>query len=62
MTDPAQPAAPEPSPVALLIAHSLVTRYRLRLADARDSRLAALQYPYELGAAAWTGPTRKIRW
>ncbi len=33
----------------------LVTRYRLRLADQRDSRLGALAGQYELTLAAWTG-------
>ena len=34
----------------------LVTRYRLRLADPRDSRLGELGSDYELVAASWTGP------
>lgn len=59
MTDAAPPAgaAPPlgPDPVALAVAHDLVTRYRLRLADARDARLVGLG-EYELAAAAWTGP------
>ena len=37
------------------MAYDLVTRYRLRLVDSRDSRLAGLG-EYELAAAAWTGP------
>jgi membrane associated rhomboid family serine protease len=58
VTDAAPPQAaipPGPSPVALLIAYDLVTRYRLRLADQRDSRLTGLYGQYELAAAAWTG-------
>lgn len=58
MTDAAPPQAaipPGPSPITLLIAHDLVTRYRLRLADQRDSRLTGLYGQYELAAAAWTG-------
>jgi len=58
VTDAAPPEAaipPGPSPVALLIAYDLVTRYRLRLVDARDSRLTGLDSPYDLAAAAWTG-------
>lgn len=45
-----------PSPVALAIAHDLVTRYRMRLADSRDSRLATLGDGYELACAVWNGP------
>jgi membrane associated rhomboid family serine protease len=53
---PPQTAIPSgPSPVALLIAYDLVTRYRLRLVDQRDSRLGQLGGAYELGAASWTG-------
>jgi membrane associated rhomboid family serine protease len=47
---------PGPAPLALAIAHDLVTRYRLRLVDARDSRLGDLGQSYELAAAMWTGP------
>ena len=46
---------PGPSPVALAVAYDLVTRYRMRLADSRDSRLTGLQSPYELAVASWTG-------
>jgi membrane associated rhomboid family serine protease len=58
LAPPADAAAPPPgpAPVALAIAFDLVTRYRLRLADVRDSRLAALGAPYELAAALWNGP------
>lgn len=58
MTDaaPPQTATPtEPSSIALLTAYDLVTRYRLRLVDQRDSRLAGLDRQYQLAAAAWTG-------
>ena len=34
---------------------TLVTRYRLRLADPRDSRLGEMVSDYELLAASWTG-------
>jgi membrane associated rhomboid family serine protease len=53
---PLDTAPSGPSPLALLIAHDLVTRYRLRLADSRDSRLGGLGAPYELILAGWTGP------
>jgi len=60
VTDVAPPAdtapPPGPSPLALALAHDLVTRYRLRLVDSRDSRAATLGAEYELMAAAWTGP------
>jgi len=47
---------PGPPPLALAIAHDLVTRYRLRLTDPRDGRLGPLGGDaYLLGAAAWTG-------
>jgi membrane associated rhomboid family serine protease len=42
--------------VALTIALDLVIKYRLRLADSRDSRLVSLGATYELAAASWTGP------
>ena len=60
VTDAAPPnyAAPPPgpTPVALAIAHDLVTRYRLRLADPRDGRLGELLGHYVLAAAMWNGP------
>ncbi|MFN2582038.1 MAG: hypothetical protein ABR498_04775, partial [Candidatus Dormibacteria bacterium] len=56
VASPADEAPPGPSPVALLVAYDLVTRYRMRLADSRDSRLSALGHAYELAAATWTGP------
>ena len=60
MTDAAPPTyaapPPGPNPVALAIAHDLVTRYRLRLADQRDGRLGALLGHYVLAAAMWNGP------
>jgi len=47
---------PGPPPLALAVAHDLVTRYRLRLTDPRDGRLGPLGGDaYLLGAAAWTG-------
>jgi rhomboid protease GluP len=48
---PAQPPA-----LARIVAMGLVTRYRLRLADPRDSRLGELGSDYDLVAASWTGP------
>jgi membrane associated rhomboid family serine protease len=48
-------AAPQPPPLALAVGLELVTRYRLRLTDARDARLGELASAYQLGAAAWTG-------
>ena len=60
VTDAAPPdyAAPPPgpNPVALAIAHDLVTRYRLRVADQRDGRLGELLGHYVLAAAMWNGP------
>lgn len=50
------PPPPGPSPLALLLAHTLVTRYHMRLVDSRDSRATALGPGYELSAAVWTGP------
>jgi len=47
---------PQPPAVARAVAMLLVTRYRLRLCDPRDSRLGELSSEYELAAAAWTGP------
>jgi rhomboid protease GluP len=47
---------PQPPALARAVAMGLVTRYRLRLADPRDSRLGELGSDYELVAAAWTGP------
>jgi rhomboid protease GluP len=60
MTSPVAPdeatLPPGPPPLALAIAFDLVTRYRLRLTDARDGRLGPLGGDaYLLGAAAWTG-------
>ncbi|HEV7680255.1 MAG TPA: rhomboid family intramembrane serine protease [Candidatus Dormibacteraeota bacterium] len=47
---------PGPPPLVLAVALDLVTRYRLRLTDARDSRLGPLAGDaYILGAAQWTG-------
>jgi rhomboid protease GluP len=47
---------PGPPPVVLAVALDLVTRYRLRLTDSRDSRLGPLGGDaYILGAASWTG-------
>src|SRR5487761_83936 len=46
---------PQPPELARAVAMALVTRYRLRLGDPRDSRLADLGSDYELVAAAWTG-------
>jgi membrane associated rhomboid family serine protease len=60
VTDAAPPTyaapPPGPNPVALAIAHDLVTRYRLRLADPRDGRLGNLLGHYVLAAAMWNGP------
>ena len=47
---------PGPSPVALAVAFDLVTRYRMRLADGRDSRLGTLGAGYELATVIWNGP------
>jgi membrane associated rhomboid family serine protease len=64
VTDAAPPnyAAPPPgpSPVVLAIAHDLVTRYRLRVADQRDGRLGELLGHYVLAAAMWTGPRAAV--
>jgi membrane associated rhomboid family serine protease len=47
---------PQPPALARAIALDLVTRFRLRLTEPRDSRLGELGGGrYELGAAAWTG-------
>ncbi len=47
---------PQPPALARAIALDLVTRFRLRLTDPRDSRLGELGGGmYELGAASWTG-------
>jgi membrane associated rhomboid family serine protease len=47
---------PQPPALARAIALDLVTRFRLRLTDPRDSRLGELGGGrYELGAAGWTG-------
>ena len=47
---------PQPPALARAVALDLVTRYRLRLTDPRDSRLGPLGAGmYQLGAASWTG-------
>ncbi|MGD1052653.1 MAG: rhomboid family intramembrane serine protease [Candidatus Dormibacteria bacterium] len=46
---------PQPPALARVVALGLVTRYRLRLADPRDSRLGELGSDYALVTAAWTG-------
>lgn len=46
----------QPPPLTRAVAMLLVTRYRLRLCDPRDSRLGELASDYALAAAAWTGP------
>ena len=46
---------PQPPALARIVAMGLVTRYRLRLADPRDSRLGELGSDYALATAAWTG-------
>ena len=47
---------PQPPALARAVGLDLVTRFRLRLTDPRDSRLGEMGGPsYELGAAAWTG-------
>ena len=46
---------PEPPALARLVGLGLVTRYRLRLADPRDSRLGELGSDYALVTVAWTG-------
>jgi membrane associated rhomboid family serine protease len=60
MTSPVVPGEatlpPGPPPLSLAVGLDLVTRYRLRLTDARDGRLGPLGGDaYLLGAAAWTG-------
>src|SRR5579872_3559232 len=45
----------EPPNLARSIAVELVTKYRLRPVDQRDSRLGALAGQYDLALAAWTG-------
>ncbi|MGA3183687.1 MAG: rhomboid family intramembrane serine protease [Candidatus Dormibacteria bacterium] len=45
----------QPPALARLVGLGLVTRYRLRLADPRDSRLGELGSDYALVAVAWTG-------
>jgi membrane associated rhomboid family serine protease len=53
---PPQGLPPQPPALARALAIDLVTRYRLRLTDPRDSRLGELGGgQYELGAASWTG-------
>jgi len=47
---------PQPPALARAVALGLVTRYHLRLADPRDSRLGELGSDYELVTASWTGP------
>lgn len=50
------PAPPSPSSLSLSVGMEVVTRRRLRLADAaRDARLGSLAGRYELAAVAWTG-------
>jgi membrane associated rhomboid family serine protease len=47
---------PQPPALARAVGLDLVTRFRLRLTDPRDSRLGELGGGrYELGAASWTG-------
>lgn len=54
---PPDSSLPEgPSPVALALAQTLVTRHHMRLVDKRDSRIVSLGADYELAAATWTGP------
>ena len=50
-----QPPGQSIDPIALTLALELVTRQRLRLADAGDVRLGGLAGHYELGLASWTG-------
>ena len=52
---PDTPPADGPSPLALALAQTLVTRHHMRLVDKRDSRIVALGADYELSAAVWTG-------
>ena len=48
---------PQPPALARALALDMVTRFRLRLTDPRDSRLGGLAgETYQLGVAAWTGP------
>jgi len=52
----AAPPPPQPPALARAVGFDLVTRLRLRLTDARDSRLGELGGDsYQLGAAMWTG-------
>ncbi len=46
----------QPAALTRALAMLLVTRYRLRLCDPRDSRLGELASEYQLAAAGWTGP------
>lgn len=59
MTETAPPEEaglpPQPPALSRVVALSLVTRYRLRLCDPRDSRLGELASDYDLATAAWTG-------
>jgi membrane associated rhomboid family serine protease len=57
-TTPPDEAAlpPQPPALARAVAMQLVTRYRLRLSDARDPRLGELGPEYDLATVAWTGP------
>ncbi len=54
-TDAGAGLPPQPPPLARAVALLLVTRFRLRLTDPRDSRLGELTGGYELVAATWTG-------
>jgi rhomboid protease GluP len=55
-TSPEEEALPpQPPALARAVALRLVTRYRLRLADPRDSRLGELGSDYDLLAVSWTG-------
>ena len=55
-TSPTPAAAAAIPPVVLSAAMEMVTRYRLRLVDARDARLGELAGDQVLSLAAWTGP------
>ncbi|MGD1033791.1 MAG: rhomboid family intramembrane serine protease [Candidatus Dormibacteria bacterium] len=55
-TSPEEAVPGQPPALARAVALGLVTRYRLRLADPRDSRLGDLGPGYDLLAVAWTGP------
>ncbi|MGA9114086.1 MAG: hypothetical protein WB802_09865, partial [Candidatus Dormiibacterota bacterium] len=55
-TSPGETIPGQPPALARAVAMGLVTRYRLRLADPRDSRLGDLGPDYDLLAVAWTGP------